>query len=374
MATIDRSGEDDSAPEEIIQQEAEGNPIQNDPGQVGKASDKGFKIFEIARNDNEDVVVDLKKVMGNEEKSDEDKEVEVKPIKGLSNNIQIEKTNEDLDKVEPQPDSKPDRTKGRDYSIFDPKDVPFLKKMGNESFDWAKKNYLELREAKNKKPERKEGDLPDSYYEHPEAYVLAPQFKQVSVHADLTGKIQEHWKRQEININKKGKVSDLGYNEKTGQLIYGAERDATDEDAVNVENLLTEAREQSISAKQKLKELTGNFKNRVQNEVQALQKEEERLFPGYGDENHETQPAQKELLNKIPPSLRNSPLAKTLAKSGAALGVIYNAYIALEKELNTLKGIKQDVKGAPPKKGAFVATSTSKQPVDFSIFQKARSE
>lgn len=365
---IDRSGEDTTP--EVIDTEGNSHPDGDTMPAINPAAPT-FDIFKTAREDD-----------GSEEvKSEEDNTEEVQPDKpkGISTpKVATEPEPEDLDKTEPVREVKIEKeVKGRDYSIFDPADVPLMKRMGNEQFNRVKAIYQENKELKSKPkaPERKEGDLPDSYYEHPEAFVLAPQYKQVSAQASLAKDIQTHWKRQELNISKNGKVQDLGWDDKQGKLVYMPEREATAEDAVNVENLLTEAREQTMSTTAKLKEITTNFKNRATSEVNALKQEEERLFPGYGDDKHESQAAQKELLNKLPPSLRSSPLASTLVKAGAALGIVVKAYKEIEAENQRLKGIKKDSQQAPPKKNAFVKSGNSNgKAVDFSIFDKARNE
>lgn len=260
----------------------------------------------------------------------------------------------------------------RDYSQFDSADVPILKQMGNAAFNRVKDVFKELKELKSK-PAKKEGDLPDNYYSHPDAYVLDPKYKETSGLLSISEQIQRHWKAQEFNISKNGKISDLGYNQKTGQLEYGAERDATKEDVIMVEDLLTKARDQVSDVRSKLKEITTGFKSKMEQDVQIIKKSEAQFFPEFDKADHPTQPLQKEIIKNLPPSLQASPLASLLAKVGAHNALLLNRIKELEKGLKTKKSIDEDKKQEQPKKEKF-GSKTIGAAKDFSIFARAREE
>lgn len=195
---------------------------------------------------------DFLKVTGKEPqeehpKADKDKEDENKDKEDKKPDDLVPKE-EDKDKTPEIKDEKPKSDvklvtqprvsdlNARDYTGIDEVDVPVFKKMGNEAFNKFKPLYvenktikteLESQKAKIKEVEtsletlRKDGpQLPESYLEHPNAFVLTPEFNQLGQNINQANAVINHWNEQ-IDAVSKGatEIQMLGYDSKNGQYV-----------------------------------------------------------------------------------------------------------------------------------------------------------
>lgn len=125
---------------------------------------------------------------------------------------------------------KPSDAKPFDYSGFAPEEQVVLKQMSNQARDFVAKNLRELNELKNRKPEL--------YYQHENAYVLDPQYKELETTLGYVAKESQHWKEQLLKIRKGQDWMMLeGYNEKGEPILKGPFK-ASDEADINVSNAL----------------------------------------------------------------------------------------------------------------------------------------
>lgn len=363
-------------PEEVIQSEpASDSPEVVDNGLVSEVKLDSFDAFESARTEgNKSDQPKPSRPNASEQTSELDKEPE-EPIKGIN----TQKTEVDQEDIEGQPTEKK-IPKGRqeylkrDYNQFEPDLIISAKDMGNKGFDAFQKLYKENKELKSRPPESKSG-LPDSYYSHPEAYTLVPEYRQTEKLAQVSEKIQSHWKRQEYNINKNGKVSELRWDEKAKDIVAQPERDATEADVEMVERMLSDARDQTSETKAKLKEITTGFKTKHEADVNFIKDAEKRFFPDFDDgEKDPTKELRGEIVKTLPESLRNNPLTSIFSKVGAHNAMLLNQVKTLQKEIATLKGVKQDERASPPGKKNFVSGGKNTGVVDFDFMDKARRE
>lgn len=367
-------------PEEVIQSE----PISDSPevvdnGVVSEVKLNSFDAFESARNEGGKSVQPkpsrpvVSETSNELEQESEEVENATEGIKGV-NTPKQEVAQED---IEGQPDLKIKPSKkiiSRDYSIFDSADVDAFKKMGNEAFDKVKKIYQENKELKSRPTENKSG-LPDSYYSHPEAYTLVPEYKKTSDFLKQAEGIQSHWKKQEYNINKNGKISTLDWDPVNKKIVVSAERDATEADVELVEKMLSDSRDQTSEQKTKLKEITTGFKIRHDADVSFIKDAEKRFFPDFDDgEKDPTKELRAEIVKTLPESLKSNPLTSIFSKVGAHNAMLLNQVKTLQKEIATLKGVKQDEKASPPGKKNFVSGGKNTGIVDFDFMDKARRE
>jgi hypothetical protein len=86
-----------------------------------------------------------------------------------------------------------------------------------------------------------------------------------------------------------------------------------------------------------------------------LETVKQKYFQGYEKDDHPTRPTQKAILESLPESYRDHPLAQILAMTGASNAILQGQLLAKEKELKKLQGIKQDTTAAQPTKKEFVA-------------------
>lgn len=251
--------------------------------------------------------------------------------------------------------------KARDYSGLDESEVKIFKRMGQEAFEHQKPIYLEYKQLKldSLKP-KQTGDLPDSYYSHPEAYVLSPEYKAVAQGLQEAEIIRDHWKRQEINIKKNGKFQELYRDPNTKQLQLGPVADATDDDEIKVSKYVDASRELYIKQNNKLESITEGFKVKHDKDIEFIRNTEAQFFKGYDDDKHPTAILQKKIIASMPKSLQGHPLAGLLAKTGSANAQLNEANRLLREENAKLKGVKADTEAAPPTKKVFGSGTINK--------------
>jgi len=308
-----------------------------------------------------------------EKKESNEKETEKsKQDQHKSEEEKIENEEEQVTKTN-KPEKKP-----RDYSGLTEAEVPIFKRMAGEAFDVLKPILLEYKQLKAeaaKPKEKAENGLPDSYFEHPEAFTLSPEYKQLSSLAEEARVIKDHWRRQEINIKRTGKFQGLTRDAKTGSLELTEPKDADENDELNVSNYADAAREQYTKHATKLDSLTSQFKDKHNKDIAIVKGWEEQFFPGFEDEKHPTKELQKQIIEALPKSLRSNPVTKLLSKVGSANAMLMAENKTLKAELNKIKGIKSDSNQAPPNKNRFVSANKdvkTKGITSFSDFEKLK--
>src|SRR6266705_2625892 len=108
--------------------------------------------------------------------------------------------------------------------------------MSNESFNVLKPIFIEHEKQKEtlKKKDTeienlKQGKivLPDSYYEHPQGYLLDPVFTQAEVNTQFSQQVLNHWNVQLAKIRKGEPWNDLIVDPKTGNASLSAAKEPT---------------------------------------------------------------------------------------------------------------------------------------------------
>lgn len=339
--------------------------------------------IEVQKTEAKPIVTDFNSFKQVRHESKKDPSSIVKPKEEIKEEEKVEEKLEDK-QGRIQPNVKlPEK---RDYSGLEKDEIELFQRMRNDAFAKLKPVFLEHKKLKQeivdsqKKlneelTKSKTNGLPDSYYEHPEAFLLSQEYKDLSGITREAESIKNHWRLQEISIKRNGKFQDLDRN-KNGQLVLGELKDATPEDELQVSNYADAAREQYLKQSNKLENLTSGFKGKHDADIKVLKGYEEQYFKGFDDENHPTKELQKAIIDNMPPSFRGSPVTKLLGKVGAANGLLVAENKTLKAEIAKLKGIKQDAEAAPPTKEKLVAGKESKQKgsiIDsFSAFQRIK--
>lgn len=271
----------------------------------------------------------------------------------------------------------------RDLTDIPEEDRQIFSRMSNESFAKLKPVYLEHKTLKQQIAERdskikelssarKDGELPSSYYEHPEGYRLAPEFAKVEANASVSSEIKRHWQLQLAKIRKGEDWIDFEIDEK-GQAHYSKPKTATAEAEAEVIELLQNAVNQEYHFVGKRNEFVQQFQARQKEIPEFIKKVETDFFPDYDKPDHPTAKLQQEIRDALPESLRYGPLVPLLAKTAANNALLYHRNQELEKENAKLKGVKSDAEKAPPTRGQFVGASTEKPKIaSITDFQRER--
>lgn len=226
----------------------------------------------------------------------------------------------------------------RDYSIFKPEDAEFLKATPNQVFDYLKTRLPALYDNEKKSAEYqeqlaklKEGRLPDSYYEHPNAYMLTPEFEQLSLKSDRVNFEQQHWMEQLERIESGQPFVELkGYN-KQGQPVYSEPREAQSRDKVFAQQTLMAVQQAAMDIDNKLGSLQQGFGSRHQQDLNLIKEESKKRFPWLSDEkklqdeitlDDGKKASVKSIIEKaksvLPASVRNHPLSDVFGNMYAA--------------------------------------------------------
>ena len=276
-----------------------------------------------------------------------------------------------------KPDAKPALTPRqqkiegeRDYSGIDEGDVPEFKKMGNDAFAKMKPIYLRHKEFTTKEQQYqaqitqlKNNGVPQSYYQHPKAYVLSPQYGQIAKNTQLAQAIQEHWTQQLVNIRRGEPFVDL-QQDAQGNFSKAAPREATTQDEASVMGYLTHAQQQYVSLQSQQRQFEDRWSQQHNTDVQFIKSVGDQYFPGFDDPKHPTSQVQKTILESLPESQRESLLAPLLAKTGASNMLLQNKIKELESENNQLKA-KLGLKGKQQPQPKVAVNGESQSGVSF---------
>lgn len=274
--------------------------------------------------------------------------------------------------------TKSDGTKAvaRDYTGFEETEIPLLKRMSNDAFAWLKPQLLERknlakviadkdRELANLKSGK--AQLPDSYFEHPQGFVLAPDYNSAASDLQRAAYVERHWQNQLVKIRQAGEWQDLNFDAR-GNVVLSQPQKATAEAEANVLGYINWASGQKQDKQRNLLTIEQGFRNRHSEALNVIKKIENDSFSAYNDEKHPYMPVLKNILNSIPPEFRNSPLASITAKAGTAVIQLLNtikekdlAIANFQKEVEELK--KNGAKPKPgqqPTDGDITASSVAK--------------
>lgn len=264
----------------------------------------------------------------------------------------------------------------RDYSDIPESEREIWKKMSNDTFNKLKPIYLEHAKLKVENENLKKQPIGKTVYGHPKSYMLTEDYESKVADAQTADSILKHWQLQLARIRRGETWKDLD-QDKDGKFIISAEKDATAEAETEVLEHLAFAQEQNHDARKSLKEFVTSYGNSYENDYRTLLAAQEKYFPGYSDPKHPTQQVQKAIIDALPTSFKSNPLTSILAMTAANNAILMGKLQSAMKEINKLKGIKEDTKKAPPTNDKFVHGKETKGKfgeVKFSDFRRVRDE
>ena len=262
----------------------------------------------------------------------------------------------------PPPQETPTIPKGpRDYAGIAEEHVPLFKGMSNESFAALKPLYIEHKELTSK-VKQKEQELETlkkastgqeiihpSFRSHPQAYMLTKEYGQRLAQARVAENILEHWNTQLVKIRRGEDWKDLQEDSKTGQIYISPEaKTATADDELVVMRRIAEAQQLALEYKTKVSSFAQEHKSAYDRDIAVVREAEKGFFPDYDKPDHPTAKIQKSVIEALPESLRDDPLAQTLAYV-TANNAILQAEIQKLKKMGQTNGkplgTKQPLKG-----------------------------
>lgn len=247
-------------------------------------------------------------------------------------------------KPEPVPDgaTKPDsgatpiaskaKSVARDYSDIEDGHKQAFERMSNEAFNLLKPIYLERkqlaakqaeveaqiaeRDAKITQLQSGKPQIPDSYYEHENAFILTPEFNEVSSNINAYNLVLNHWQSQLDGIRSASKESytEIHQNPQTGEFYQSAPLPVDAHTEQKLSSYVHFAQQKMIEAKAELNLMAKSHKAKVADTVNWV-----RNFEATGFKNFETDAALqaivKDTISKLPRTFHANPLAPLVAKA-----------------------------------------------------------
>lgn len=243
--------------------------------------------------------------------------------------------------------------KGRDYSGFSVEEQAVLKKMSNNSFQFATKLMQENKELKN----RGEGQ----YYQHQQGYTLDPAYQQVQTDGWYADQESKYWESQLYAMQEGNEWTPLvGYND-DGTFKLGDKRQPTPRDIEQVRRAMNDC----MSAKQRFagqaQAYVQQHSQRIQQDTQVINQEQAKRFawvadpkqlestidvPGVGEK---TIGSLKQEFQNLFPTYHRGHVAVDVASNLFAALQIYGARIRELEASNKVSEIKREevMRGEP---------------------------
>lgn len=235
--------------------------------------------------------------------------------------------------------------KARDYTGFSPEEARMLKGMSNESFAYAAKLIKDNKEL---------SQLKDStYLQHPNAFVLDPQFQRMQEDSKFFDQEAQYWQDQ-LALMAEGKAwKPLLRWDEQGNPVYGESREPTALDQEKVRLAMSRAYDASHNAKGQLQQMAQSYAQRTKAGDAAIQAEQEKRFawiadPKILDQKVAVEGGEKTLrdiksdfLGIIPPYHRGNVMADVAANLFTAL-MIYGNHIRTLQSNKQIQQVKQE--------------------------------
>ena len=248
--------------------------------------------------------------------------------------------------------------KQRDLTGYPENEAKLLQQMSNEAFEYV----APILKAQREKQTANNGVI----FQHPNAYVLHPDFQRVQTEAAYAKAESSAWNEQLMNIRAGKKWTPLtGVDEKTGKFIYGAEREPSLQDEEVVRAALykcQQVEQQNVAA---LQSMPQQFQSIVNNDNVAINTERAKRFDWVA--NPELLKHELELVNGdgsvtkktigdirndfnsiLPPYWRGTIMAEVGADLFAAVNALAVRLRAAEAGKQVAETLKEEAKHVQP--------------------------
>lgn len=160
--------------------------------------------------------------------------------------------------------------------------------------------------------------LPDSYYEHENGYLLDPHFKTVASNVQDAQVILNHWREQQNKVAEGAtEIEIMQLNPKTQEYEITGKVPADRKAEMNLNNYVAYAHNAFNNAQVEAQTFIKGFRNRVGESSKAINEMRQSMFSNlYTPENKPIyEPAVRQTLESFPASYRNTPVAVLAAEA-----------------------------------------------------------
>jgi hypothetical protein len=266
-----------------------------------------------------------------------------------------------------------------------------LKRASKEAREFTLARLEDLEREKAEKAELlktvntlKEGrtPVPESYYENPNAYVLLPEYHQVTQQVGIANAVVEHWTNALAKVKAGEEYQDLGVDANGNIIRLNDAIPASPRAEAEITGYLNHAINQSQRVQQQQQQLQQGFHAKVQQVFNNIAEVQEKFYPKDVWENKESQ--QYKITEQVREGLRGlgitpaNPLYELFSRTTAALLMRNAANTVVAKETEKKARIEEVAKKAGPNGNATVnggsatgVTTDGKKEVSFSDFKNA---
>jgi len=300
---------------------------------------------------------------GKKEPKIEQKKEEVKPTIPTQPKVEEVKKVE-TNEIKPIAPKQKGEVKEFDYTGFSQEEAAALRQMSTTARDFTMKVLNEKKEL----AKQKDGQ----YLQHPDAYVLDPQFSQLNEDVLYYNKEAQFWQEQVVKIGNGEKWTPLKAWDKNGNPILGPEQSPTpqaqEQARINMHRLINAAQTKEAE----LQNFAGNYRNRVQQDNQLIQSERAKRFGWVADpkimestltiesgEEQSVKQVRDTLINLFPAYRRNDIAVEVAADLFAAFQIQAEELRTLRAGTNVAQTQAKQVAMAEPTstKGAALANT-----------------
>ncbi len=256
------------------------------------------------------------------EEDEEDEEVEAVKAEG-------EELEEDSIKdKDVEKDEKIHGNTKKDFTGLTASQVKICKKLDNVRFSRAATEFRALNEAVNKsvqlaqeletqKKMLTEGGIPNQWYEHPEAYQLSKEFKDLSATYARQDAVEQFYEQQLLNVKAANDFFVIQGWDAQGNPIYSAAQKASNQAEIFLQRELAKASQLKIQLESRSENLSQSFRQQHQQASESVNREVQSYIDRL-DKNLKFEEKDVEVLvNALPKMYRDHPLAKQFARMGA---------------------------------------------------------
>lgn len=202
----------------------------------------------------------------------------------------------------------------RDLTVLPQEYQELGKKMSNEAFAEFTKVVKERQQLNEALTEAKKGQLPDSYYEHEQAYVLTPEFATASDAVTQAEQVLNHWSQQ-ADALASGADTYTTLVQGPNGLQVSAPIAADRATATQISRAVTWAQQQYMQAQGQLNAVGQIHRTKAAETKQWISNFERSAFKVF-DEKPELKAVVADTKNKmLHASLRGNPMADLFAKA-----------------------------------------------------------
>lgn len=268
----------------------------------------------------------------------ENDDVEVKPS-SVETTPSVEApdvSGEDIGKLltdESQTPDTPALPNKRDYSIFRDEDKQWVEKLPNAAFDAVKRRLPDLYNAVNRAKELEErlqsNQVPESWHQHPQAFLLSPEFRSKQTLYSRAELEHEHFNNQAIEVENGASSYKMlkGYEPETGKPVF-EDIEIPPGKNTEVRNRLLQYSMRSATVRDgavhDLKNLQQTFAQRYEKTANELKEAEKVYFPFFENPTDEYKKMFNDVQSKIPAIYHNHPLMPYTVKLGTLVRLLSN--------------------------------------------------